>query len=405
MSRKTLLLIIIFLALAIVGFVIYIFVKEEVNISSIPAVSRFFPEAEPEQPKDESGINGENSSNTASTIIGIAENGEKNQKPALIQLTNKVIGGAAFIKENETVRFIEKSTGHLYEISPQGDNLIRLSNTTIPNVFEVFWSTDGKNAVLRYSKDNKINNFLANFTGSTTDGMFLPENIISVLLPENNEKIYYAQKNNSTGSVVESDFKLKNKRQILSSSFTDFILIPEGKSYIGLLTKPSFFSNGYLYSLNTATKNYTKALENIPGLNALWSKDGEKIFYSESSSENIIQNKILDTTNKKELNLGVKTFPEKCVWSNLDKNTLYCSFPTNLTRGEYPDDWYKGLIQFNDELWKINYKTGETSVLSGPEQIRQKNLDIINLFLSEKEEFLFFTNKKDGSLWSLKLGF
>jgi hypothetical protein len=406
MSRKILFPIIIIVVVIAIGLIVYFFFPENTQkkIGSLPVISYFFPESEEIRRQ-----NGEIKSPPADEIN---ENGEKETQPpktdslpVLIQLTNVEVVGATFNEKDNMVRFVEKQTGHLYEIDPLGKNLKRISNTTIPNIFEISWSPNGKNAVLRYFKNEKINNFFASFTGSTTNGLFFSEKIKSILTSQN-KKIYYLQENNSLGFVTESDFGLKNKRQIFISPFTDFVLIPEDKNHVGLLTKPSFFSKGFLYSLNTATKNYTKILGGIFGLNALWSKDGEKIFYTESLiSKKGVKNKILDVISKKELNLNIKTFPEKCVWSKLNKNILYCASPINPPKGEYPDDWYQGIVQFNDNLWKINYKTGEMFVLFEFDQLSKKEggIDVVNPFLSKDEEFLFFINKKDGSLWSLNL--
>ena len=70
----------------------------------------------------------------------------------------------------------------------------------------------------------------------------------------------------------------------------------------------------------------------------------------------------------------------------------------------------QGKVQFSDNLWKTDFDTGrisivyqfdiETNIFLGQESV---GIDIINPFLDELEEYIFFTNKQDGSLWSLKL--
>jgi hypothetical protein len=46
----------------------------------------------------------------------------------------------------------------------------------------------------------------------------------------------------------------------------------------------------------------------------------------------------------------------------------------------------------------INFSTGESKVLAG-----DTGSDVISPFLSKGEDYLFFINKKDNTLWSLKL--
>jgi len=54
-------------------------------------------------------------------------------------------------------------------------------------------------------------------------------------------------------------------------------------------------------------------------------------------------------------------------------------------------------------VWKINAKTGATNRILTPQSVANTTMDITNLVLSAKEDYLLFTNKKDLSLWLLKL--
>ena len=55
---------------------------------------------------------------------------------------------------------------------------------------------------------------------------------------------------------------------------------------------------------------------------------------------------------------------------------------------------------FSDAFWKIDAAAGLTKKINTGEN---ENIDSTNLVLSQDSEFLFFTNKSDGSLWSLHL--
>ena len=62
-----------------------------------------------------------------------------------------------------------------------------------------------------------------------------------------------------------------------------------------------------------------------------------------------------------------------------------------------------GVISFNDEFWSVNVETGEQNLIYKPSDEKKPVQDAINLSLNDKENYLFFNNKKDLSLWGLSL--
>ena len=112
--------------------------------------------------------------------------------------------------------------------------------------------------------------------------------------------------------------------------------------------------------------------------------------------------KIYDIANKTSNDLGLKSQPDKCVWSKTN-TAIYCSVPGVIPAGNYPDSWYQGEVSFNDSIWKIDTKTSAFNLLISPSESLGENIDGINLFLDDKEGNLFFVNKKDSTLWALDL--
>lgn len=82
---------------------------------------------------------------------------------------------------------------------------------------------------------------------------------------------------------------------------------------------------------------------------------------------------------------------------------IYCAVPQDIAFGDYPDAWYQGLISFTDDFWRINTKTGETRLLARLNELSDESIDVTNPVLSTNEDYLIFNNKKDLSLWGLKL--
>ncbi|MDO8659399.1 MAG: hypothetical protein Q7K54_02245, partial [Candidatus Parcubacteria bacterium] len=165
-----------------------------------------------------------------------------------------------------------------------------------------------------------------------------------------------------------------------------------------LTTKPSSNTLGYMYSTDDAGKNISKVLGNVSGLTTLANPDGKMVLYGDS---NLALN-IYHTDTRNSDSLGVKTLPEKCIWNKLG-DVIYCSVPKFIDSASYPDSWYQGEISFNDNLWKIDAKTGNTTLLLDPTTITTEQIDGTKIMLDENENYLFFVNKKDSFLWEYSL--
>ena len=98
-----------------------------------------------------------------------------------------------------------------------------------------------------------------------------------------------------------------------------------------------------------------------------------------------------------------KTLSDKCAWSKIKKDELFCGVPTEIPDAIYPDDWYKGSISFIDQIWHVNATTGEVHLLANLTQLSNKAIDVIDLALDPKENTLYFINKEDLNLWALDL--
>ena len=96
--------------------------------------------------------------------------------------------------------------------------------------------------------------------------------------------------------------------------------------------------------------------------------------------------------------MGLKTLPEKCLFSAINTDIIYCAIPRNIPKSDYPDDWYQGLFFFSDTLWQINLSSGAKKMI-----LDEEDFDIINIFSDEKENYLFFQDKRNSTLWSFKL--
>jgi len=337
-----------------------------------------------------------------SELTDEAANGQLSQ--GLVQIINIPVSGAVFNKESEKIRYFDKATGHIYEITAQGQDKQQITITTIPKIFEVLWSKDATKAVLRYfEEENGTSESLKTFvmssisTTTQTEGIFLPTKTLSAVVSPSEDKIFYLLENGEYSQGLTATFENKNQKQIFSSQFNEFLPNWPQKNVITLLTKPSYLNEGYLYKLNPTTGYLTKIVSRIKGLTALYSPLVDSVIYSQSDNGSIAT-KFYNGETKKTSDLGVKTLPEKCVFSKMDESKIYCAVPRMFPSANYPDDWYQGSFFFSDAIWQIDTVNGSTKVLAD-----YGDFDAVNLFMDQNEGYLFFQDKKDSTLWSLKI--
>ena len=309
------------------------------------------------------------------------------------------------------IRYVEKAEGLIYQTFVDKIEEKKFSKTIVPKIYEAFFGNKGESVVMRYLKNNDQaietfvgampREYLGTDTNSTAEvkGSFLPENIIDLSVSSDGSKVFYLF--NAGDGVIGTTFNFSDKRktQIFDNAFTEWLSFWPSTKTITLTTKPSGTVLGYLYTLDTDTKRFSKILGGISGLTTLGSPNGKLILYSDSS----LASYMYHTDTKNVDVLSVKTLPEKCVW-NKTSTFIYCAVPKIIEGGLYPDAWYQGEISFSDQIWRVDVKSGNASMLIDPAIVASgEEIDGIKLALDEGEKYLFFVNKKDSILWELEL--
>jgi hypothetical protein len=233
-------------------------------------------------------------------------------------------------------------------------------------------------------------------------GSFLPNNVKDISVSPDTSRIFYlfitgTSEENMIGTTLS--FLNNRKVQIFDSPFTEWLSFWPSGNLITLSTKPSSSSPGYMYTMDSAGKNLTKVLGDVPGLITLTNPSGKTVLYSDSSLSLNLYN--MDARNA--ILVPIRSLAEKCVWDK-GGNFIYCAIPKQIGSGAYPDSWYQGEVSFNDEIWKIEAATGNTTLLANPASVPGgEEIDGVKLALDETESYLFFVNKKDSFLWKLDL--
>ncbi|MEX0917397.1 MAG: hypothetical protein WDZ90_02660 [Candidatus Paceibacterota bacterium] len=332
--------------------------------------------------------------------------------PALRKVTSAHTSGAViFVEEGEeTIRYVERGTGHIYEASTNSLRNERILNTTIPRVREVLWLPDGSGLYFRYLEEGEtITTFFARIEETEEGenelvGSFLPQDIVELSLAPDGEEIFYMTRNESGARGVIADVDGRNGREIFESPLREWHAFWSSPTSIFLVSRPSYLGTGIYASLNSGNGSFSSLGGGGSGFSILPNTEAtseERLFLASQNRGERVSLSVLGEDGERALPL--RTLAEKCVWSEIEKSVAYCGVPTSFPEGNYPDDWYQGEISFIDSIWKVNTEAQSAELISLVSNEAGESLDAINLTLSPSEKYLLFKNKQNGSLWSLRL--
>ncbi|PIT96788.1 hypothetical protein COT82_01300 [Candidatus Campbellbacteria bacterium CG10_big_fil_rev_8_21_14_0_10_35_52] len=337
--------------------------------------------------------------------------------PRLRQITDFPVAGVSVTENKEgrqLIKYIARENGHIFETFADSLTQKRISNTTILRIQDAQWLPSGDAFIARFLDENgsEVESFYAEIkqkqiTSTTTDsegslsGSFLPKDIIDLSLSKDKNKLFYLIKSGDGSIGIVSETDGSKKVQIFNSQFSEWSARWSFGDIIALTTKPSSYVFGYLYFLNSKNEDFKKILSGIAGLTTLVSEDGAKVLFTRNERDGLILS-VADIKSGEIIELPIQAIAEKCVWSEIDENIIYCGASNTFIDGDALDLWYQGLISFSDSVWMIDIKTQTTKILIDPINIVNKEIDIIKLILSPDENYIFFINKDDSTLWQLR---
>jgi hypothetical protein len=312
----------------------------------------------------------------------------------LFQLTQGPVVGATLSKDETRVIFYRQAGGNVESLDLNGQNEEELSPLTIVGITDVNWSPNKDEAIVSYLEGDTLKHFLHVIATSSTS--FLPAGITSVDWSPDGKSIAYTSQSQQGLRVNTAAPDGKNAKSIFLSPIPDWRVSWIDSLNVFLTTRSSYASQGLAKALSL-TKKLTDVIS-LPGLGALSAPLKGLFLITSTNNAGALQPlEIIKRGSGVVVTSDAKTLAEKCAWAK-DASTLYCGVPGN-SGGQLPDDWYQGKILFQDRIVKIDPATGVSQELLPPSLF-----DVTAIFTDSHSRFLFFIDKKDGSLWRLQLG-
>jgi hypothetical protein len=328
----------------------------------------------------------------------------------LYRLSKEPVAGAVAINRNgqTIIRYVERATGHIIEVNPATLETKAITNQTIPKIYSAKFRPDGSAVLYRSLKDGSdvVENTSLTLTlpkATSTDGIYgvsaaaLRGDIGSVTVI--GSTLYYVLKDSK--NISSSNFTGSQIKTLFSSGFSEWTLTPAGNNLV-IFTKPTASAVGYAYTLSVNGGTPTKILGPLLGLVVLPNSSGSRILYSYTDN-GLAKTKVNNSQGNTISEISPATIAEKCVWSTKNQDRLICASPANNIGNYEPDNWYQGTTSFSDRIWLFNTANQVAQILVEPKIAFNIDLDAIEPKLSINEDYLYFINKRDLTLWVLKL--
>ena len=317
----------------------------------------------------------------------------------LQQITTRAVASFSFVaSSSDRLRYVERGTGHVFEINLSTGKETQVSLTTIAQVTEATLSPLGTSVAFTLYEG---------YMKKVSIGSINPSNSSITLksLPLNAENIAFKDEKNIYFSVEGAGNTNGYSFNIDTGKWLPLFTVPItdstslwGKKYgskITIETKPTAGLVGYAYSINNSTltplqqKGY--GLTTLIGLQtSLVStiEDGKYLTYA------------IGTTTIKQPIIMLK---EKCVFDTRVQNATWCAAPLGDIESLYLEDWYKGAITSNDYLWYTKLNSEQARLVGDLPKLAGKTIDVINMTINTNGTILLFSNKIDQTLWMYKI--
>lgn len=314
------------------------------------------------------------------------------------KISSRAVAGAGFANSgsSDVIRYMEKGTGHIYDITLSDGAETVVSDETLPYVVEALWSPAGTRALLTLEIDGTYaDTYLGTLTtaedGSTT---LTTESLYGIAHPafiRGGAALYYTERTDSGTRGVLYDLKARTRTTVFTLPLREITMLwdiwNERDHY--LYTKPALGFEGFLYRIE---KGELIKMDSAFHLTALRT-DADTVIANKNSGSGPYS--LMQTyENGTGRFLSLQTLSEKCAGGG---DWIWCAASSAMNASDFPIAWYQGLVSYADNLYRINRATGEVVLAADLSRLSREQIDATD-FLLHTDRALF-RNKRDDSLW------
>lgn len=334
---------------------------------------------------------------------GLARSGEETtatssgkRPPRLWQINKTPVAGAGFVVNGSStiVRFVERSSGYVFDANPETSEVIRLTNTSLGTVYDA--QIGSKETLLLRTLDDvgAVHTHIATF-GTTTEGglhdlettdvgsthaIAFRDDIPLLLVGENGSRLVA-----SSTKKQETLFSSPLQGWRIVRTHPLVVMERPGSSVLG-----SAFTVGSQGRFEKITTGRGLTLATHPESDAhLIGEEGDamRLFAQLPGS----------TTRT---SLDIRTVADKCAWAPGRSFTAYCAAPQGDIPSNFLDAWYRGTVHTQDHWFTVEASSGTVESLFAPGS--DIELDVEYPRVDQSARYILFMNARDKSLWLLR---
>lgn len=319
---------------------------------------------------------------------------------SMVQLTTRATAGFVHLEEVGRLRYAERGTGHVYEIDLTTGSEERIDSITKGKTVSAHFSPNGKVAILVYENNAGTAAIMEWLDGSRQETFDLPNNIENIYFADSNVVRWTSGDNNGT-TASEMNLSTQETKELWQIPLAE-VRVTWGENLTVAVNKPSPRLRGGVYKVEGG--QLTSLFSAQHALSAVVDPLGEYILVSYFDTERQrMRTDFVDTTTGETVESALSAVPEKCAVSELSRE-IWCAlsgFFLNSDRNSL-NRWYEGNVTTDDDLWLTELRPETLAISSLMVESNEPLIDITDLNISPRGDFIFFRNKLNDSLWMYK---
>lgn len=220
-------------------------------------------------------------------------------------------------------------------------------------------------------------------------------------------KILYQYTDQKTGERTLNIASIDGKdwRNITSLGTKEFFLAPIPASVlVSFWQRPGAREKGSLNTVPLAGGVSKIVLSDRLGADFLWSPSGDRVLMSTtdpSHPEKSVLSLMNSTGGELRTLENTSSFIGKTTWSK-NGRTIYYALPGSLPESAVlPNDYYEKNLHSQDSFWRMDTESNKTERLVDLKDLTEA-YDATDLFLSAKEDALYFIERKNQKLYRIE---